>query len=409
MIALFTQPEFWQYLSIPVIAALIGWSTNWLAIKMTFYPLDFIGIPPLLGWQGIIPSKARKMAAISVDATIAKIGTVQEIFEQIDPRVLAAHIVHSVEPRIEEYVDEMMLREYPTFWENLPASARRMVYERVRKSTPQLVDNLVDDVSANIEGLLDIKGMVIERLAIDKRLLNRIFLECGDVEFRFIVNSGFYFGFLFGLIQMAVWYFYQSWWVLPVFGLLVGWATNWIALNVIFRPLHVKRLGPFRLQGLFLKRQTEVAESFCHLVTHEILTVGNIINAILNGPSGERARNMVKKHIKPLVDETAGMGKALTQMAFGPTGFATLKHQVGEKAIEISRTSFNNPVFEQDRARAVESIMVERMIALSSEEFQDLLRPCFQEDEIKLILVGAFLGFAAGVAQFIFVFGQSYL
>jgi len=116
---------------------------------------------------------------------------------------------------------------------------------------------------------------------------------------------------------------------------------------------------------------------------------------------------MVKKHIKPLVDETAGMGKALTQMAFGPTGFATLKNQVGKKAIEISQTSFNNPVFETDRARAVESIMVERMIALSSEEFQDLLRPCFQEDEIKLILVGAFLGFAAGICQLVFVFGGS--
>ncbi|MBK1850453.1 MULTISPECIES: DUF445 domain-containing protein [unclassified Marinobacter] len=406
MTSLLNNPEFWQYLSIPVIAALIGWFTNWLAIKMTFLPLEFVGKPPLLGWQGIIPSKAHKMAAIAVDATISKIGTVREIFEQIDPKVLAAHIVHSVEPRIEEYVDEMMLREYPTFWENLPASARKMVYDRVRKSTPHLVDNLVDDIANNIEDLLDIKTMTIEKLSADKQLLNRIFLECGDAEFRFIVNSGLYFGFLFGVIQMTVWYFYQSWWVLPFFGLLVGWATNWIALNVIFRPLHPKKVGPFRIQGLFLKRQPEVAQSFCHIITHEILTVGNIISAILEGPKGDRARNMVKKHIKPLVDETAGMGKALTQMAFGPTGFATLKNQVGEKAIEISKTSFNNPVFETDRARAVESIMVERMIALSSEEFQDLLRPCFQEDEIKLILVGAFLGFSAGVGQLVFVFGE---
>ncbi len=405
MTSLFTNPEFWQYLSIPVIAALIGWSTNWLAIKMTFYPLEFIGKPPLLGWQGIIPSKARKMAAISVDATISKIGTVDEIFQQIDPKVLAAHIVHSADPRIEEYVDEMMLREYPTFWENLPNSARRMVYDRVRRATPQLVDNLVDDISNNIEDLLDIKGMVIDRLAKDKKLLNRIFLECGDAEFRFIVNSGLYFGFLFGLVQMVVWYFYQSWWVLPFFGLLVGYATNWIALNVIFRPLYEKKIGPIRLQGLFLKRQNEVAESFCHIVTHEILTVGNIINAIIEGPKSDRARNMVKKHIKPLVDETAGLGKALTQMAFGPTGFATLKNKVGLKAIEISQSSFNNPMFEKDRAQAVKSIMVERMIALSSEEFQDLLRPCFQEDEIKLILVGAFLGMVAGAGQLVFVFG----
>ncbi|MBZ2168842.1 MULTISPECIES: DUF445 domain-containing protein [Marinobacter] len=409
MTSLFTNPEFWQYLSIPVIAALIGWTTNWLAIKMTFYPLEFVGKPPIFGWQGIIPSKARKMAAKSVDATIAKIGTVDEIFQQIDPKVLATHIVSSVDPRIEEYVDEMMAKEHPTFWENLPSSARKMVYERVRKATPQLVDNLVEDLSDNIEDLLDIKGMVIDRLARDKRLLNRIFLECGEVEFRFIINSGLYFGFLFGLIQMAVWYFYPVWWVLPFFGLLVGWATNWIALNVIFRPLHARKVGPLKIQGLFLKRQPEVAESFCHIVTHEILTVGNIIRAILDGPKGDRARNMVKKHIKPLVDETAGMGKALTQVAFGPTGFATLKNQVGEKAIEISKTSFNNPVFEQDRARAVESIMVERMTALSSEEFQDLLRPCFQEDEIKLILVGAFLGMTAGIFQLVFVFGQAVL
>ncbi|NWN91062.1 DUF445 family protein [Marinobacter adhaerens] len=405
MTSLLGNPELWQYLSIPVIAAIIGWCTNWLAIKMTFFPLEFVGKPPWLGWQGIIPSKTGKMASISVDATISKIGTVREIFEQIDPRVLATHIVHSVDPRLEEYVDELMLREHPTFWENLPASARRIVYERVRRATPQLVDNLVGDVADNIEDLLDMKGMVVERLTTDKQLLNRTFLECGEAEFRFIVNSGFYFGFLFGLIQMTVWYFFQNWWVLPVFGLMVGWATNWIALNVIFRPLHAIKIGPFRIQGLFLKRQHEVAESFCHIVTHDILTVSNIINAILEGPSGDRARNMVKQHIKPLVDETAGLGKALTQVAFGPTGFATMRHQVGEKAIEISQQPFNDPVFEVDRARAVESIMVERMRALSPAEFQDLLRPCFQEDEIKLILVGAALGFTAGVCQLIFVFG----
>ena len=96
------------------------------------------------------------MAAISVDATISKIGTVNEIFQQIDPKVLATHIVYTVDSLIEEYVDEMMLREYPTFWENLPASARNMVYDRVRKSTPQLLDKLVEDISANIEDLLEI-------------------------------------------------------------------------------------------------------------------------------------------------------------------------------------------------------------------------------------------------------------
>src|SRR5690554_22706 len=134
-----TSATLWQYLSIPVVAAFIGWSTNWLAVKMTFYPLNFIGIPPYLGWQGIIPSKARKMAAISVDSTISKIGTVREVFEQIDPTVLGTYIIKTVEPRVEEYVDEMMTQEHRTLWENLPVSVKNMVYERVRKSIPGLV------------------------------------------------------------------------------------------------------------------------------------------------------------------------------------------------------------------------------------------------------------------------------
>ncbi len=406
MMELLQNPEFWKYVSIPFVAGLIGWTTNWLAIKLTFLPLEFVGIPPLLGWQGIIPSKARKMAAISVDATISKIGTVREVFEQIDPKVLATHIIKTVEPRIEEYVDELMLKKHATFWENLPTPMRQMVYDRVRKSAPDLVDNLVDDLATNIEELLDIKGMVIDQLAEDKILLNRIFLECGDKEFRFIINSGAWLGLFFGLIQMAVWYFFKNWWILPVAGLIVGYATNWIALNVIFRPVNPIKIMGIEFQGLFLKRQKAVAHSFCSIITHEILTIGNIINATLNGSSADRAKNMIKKHIKPIVDDTAGLSKPLTQIAFGPKGFAHLKHHVGEKAIEISADAFTDPVFNNDRAEAVESLMRERMENLSSEEFQDLLRPCFQEDEVKLILIGAALGFGAGLAQLILVFGS---
>ena len=54
--------EFIKYASIPVIAGLVGWITNWVAIKLSFYPLEFVGVRPVFGWQGIIPSKARKMA-----------------------------------------------------------------------------------------------------------------------------------------------------------------------------------------------------------------------------------------------------------------------------------------------------------------------------------------------------------
>ncbi len=54
----------WQvYVTMPVIAALIGYVTKRVAIEMMFRPLEFVGIKPFLGWQGVLPANAERMAA----------------------------------------------------------------------------------------------------------------------------------------------------------------------------------------------------------------------------------------------------------------------------------------------------------------------------------------------------------
>jgi uncharacterized membrane protein YheB (UPF0754 family) len=58
-----------SYLLIPFIAALAGWGTNWLAIKMTFYPLVYVGIYPF-GWRGVVPARIAKFASGMVDTMV---------------------------------------------------------------------------------------------------------------------------------------------------------------------------------------------------------------------------------------------------------------------------------------------------------------------------------------------------
>jgi uncharacterized membrane protein YheB (UPF0754 family) len=251
--------------------------------------------------------------------------------------------------------------------------------------------------------------MVIDHLEKDKTLLNKIFLECGEKEFSFIVRSGLWFGFLFGLPQLLLWYFFPYPIILPVCGFLVGWATNWLALNMIFRPVKPSKFLGFNIHGLFLKRQAEVSESFCTIVTEEILTVELIVQAMLTGKEAPRTRAIIQRHFEELVDEAVGVIKPLTQAAMGPKSFADLKQDTGQKAIDLSTQTLKDPLFNQQRAQVVKEIMSERMKQLPSEEFQDLLRPCFQEDEIKLIIIGGILGALAGLGQIAFIFGQSLL
>ena len=399
------DPAVLKYASIPLVAAIVGWGTNWVAIKMTFHPLEFIGIRPIFGWQGIIPSKATKMATTFVDTTMVRLGRLSEVFEKMEPEVLARRVAEVMDRRLPQYTDEVILRGHAVLWENLPEIVKEQIYAGVRAEMPALIDGLMQEIGDNVEDLMDLKHMVVSKLEGDKDLLNRLFLEAGSAEFKFIVRSGFTFGLIFGIIQLLVWIFVPQWWVLPVFGLLVGWATNWIAINIIFRPLYPKKIGPFSFQGLFLRRQQEVASVWCHLVTREIITIKNIVHELMTGPKSERTRGLIARHVRPVVDRAVGTMRPMAQIAVGPRSYASIKASVAEKALHVSEDPFEDQAFNEDRAEIIEAILRERMVSMPPDQFQDLLRPCFQEDELKLILVGAILGGLAGTAQLLLVFG----
>lgn len=400
--------EFWKHASIPFVAGLVGWGTNWVAIRLTFLPLEFVGWRPYFGWQGIIPSKAAKMARIFVEKTMFRLGTLQELFQSMEPEAISSHVSELLDGRLEGYTDEVMFYGSPGVWKLTPQAIKQKVYARVRERMPQLVDGLVREITEKIEDLVDFKEMLVDTLEADRSLLNRLFLESGAAEFRFIVRSGLYFGFLFGLVQLTVWSLWKSWWVLPFFGLLVGAVTNWVAISIVFRPLRPTPLGPWTLQGLFLKRQREVSAVWSRLVTSEIVTLQRIAYTMVYGSRSERTHAMIRRHIQPIVDEITESMAPLAGLAVGRESLDGIRHNVGEKAVEVSTDPFDHWPFNRDRGRLAEKMLGERMADLPSREFQDLLRPCFQEDEIKLIALGGVLGLLAGIGQLFLVFGGSW-
>src|SRR5690606_41714303 len=112
---------------------------------------------------------------------------------------------------------------------------------------------------------------------------------------------------------------------------------------------------------------------------------------------GDRTKMLIKRHLKPLLD--GGVMRTAAKLTVGPGGYLDLKRAAEEKAVDLSLYPFEDPVFNKERGVIVEKILSDRMQELSSAEFQDLLRPAFQEDEWILILVGGVLGAMAGFFQ----------
>ena len=154
--------------------------------------------------------------------------------------------------------------------------------ESEAETIEDIVEEMMKGVEDNFTDMLDLKFLAVSSLTQNKVLLNQMFLKCGEAEFKFIKKSGFYFGFLFGLIQMLVWYFMPYWWILPFFGVLVGYSTNFLALRLIFRPLNPIKIGKLKVQGLFIKRQNEVATEYSSIVASKIITIENIFEYIMS-------------------------------------------------------------------------------------------------------------------------------
>lgn len=389
---------------IPVTSALVGYATNFLAVKMMFYPIEFIGIRPIFGWQGLIPMKRKEMAEIEVELVLGKLLSVQELADRIDPDELTKSIQRRLKQVLRRIVNEVMEESAPQLWASLPVQGKNLVYKRIEADIPNVVHKMVDDFKHNVDEILNIKELVVGHLVAEPELINEIFLKAGEKEFPFIERSGLYFGLLLGGITALVWHFFPFWWVLPVGGLIVGYLTNWIAIKIIFEPQEpVKFLG-MTIQGMFLKRQNEVSRVYSDIIQEKLINAQNITDIVLNGSGSGQILELIELHVNDAIERYVAIAQPYFALGVGSEKYFKMKKLAVEQIFNNSDRYLMYAHEYANNALRVGDDLCERMQALSPAEFEGVLRPAYEADEWKLILVGAILGMMAGFGQYYIMF-----
>ena len=396
----------WIVLLIPLISALVGWFTNVVAIKMMFHPVEFIGIPPYLGWQGVIPANAMRLAKVSNTLITQKLLSLRQLFDQtFNADSFAGKLGVVIDEVTEQVIDEVAHKHAEAMWDNAGEFMQNKVRDHVRAEIIEVSRAIAMDMADDIDSIMDIEKTVLEAMERHKSLMGEMFYEVGRQEFRFIERSGLYFGFLFGLFQMIIWVLYPAAWILPAAGFCVGYLTNWIAIKLVFAPREPVRIGPLTVQGLFHKRQNEVAEAFGRTVATRVLNADNIVTTVMNGDGATRMNQIVEHRVSDLIAkyEAHPMAALVLPEEKRPALRAEL--------LERIQTEWPKPggFFHTFAGESVDlqGELERRMRALDRESYEGVLRPAFQQDEWKLIAAGAVLGTAAGVLQLVYIFGEA--
>ena len=376
--------EWWEYFLIPWIAGIVGFVTNVFALQMTFYPLEFWGLElfrlknepwGIIGWQGIIPTKAEKMASICFDLMTTRLFSIHEIFSRLDPKKFADVMDDAVLLMMDQVINETATQYMPDLWKNLPSEVRDDIIVTADAESGKFLTAFMKDMQDHVEDVVDIKEMSVKACVENKHLIVKIFQECGEKEFVFIRRSGFYFGFLFGVFQMIVWLFYPAGWIMPVAGFLVGWVTNWMALKVIFEPVDPKNICGYELQGIFLKRQKEVSEVFARVVCVEILHVKAIWNAIFTGRLSKNFFAMLRAHTLVFTDKLVAEIEPLAIAAMGSEEFLKMKEDIATRVIQKIPSVIDASYEYTQEALGMEDTIRAKMSELPSKDFEGVLHP----------------------------------
>lgn len=198
-------PDLWTWITLPAIGGLIGWITNWLAVKMIFRPIRerrILGIRV----QGLVGKRQKDLAkAIGkvVGTHLVEHKDVVKSLNKLDfTGILNGVLDRGLGPKIQE------LRGLPLIGGFLTEERVRDIRNSIVQGVMAHKETVLDEVEKGLAKGLDVPALVEKKVgafAVEK--LEKIILEVANRELRAIEVLGGVLGALIGLLQVGfVWW-----------------------------------------------------------------------------------------------------------------------------------------------------------------------------------------------------------
>lgn len=178
----------------------------------------------------------------------------------------------------------------------------------------------------------------------------------------------------------------------------IGWLTNWVAIQMLFRPRQPIRIFFWKWQGLIPRRQQQLAEEAAEIIEREILQQHSILHEIRKIELGpyleEAAHTVVWDRIGPQLKAIPLLGGFIddsTLAKFEVIAAASMKEEAG-------------PLMERVATQFEASVNLRQMIedniaAFDLDRLEAIVNQVAQREFRTIERLGAVLGFLIGCAQ----------
>ncbi len=186
---------------------------------------------------------------------------------------------------------------------------------------------------------------------------------------------------------------------IPFISAFIHWLTIWMALKLLFHPRVPRRILWFRLQGIFPKRQKQIAESLGRIVGQELLSFKDIEETITHPENVQKILPAAEQHVDHFLRVRLKENMPVISMFIGDKTINQLKEVFMQELAELFPVIMKSYINNLKNDLDLEKIVVEKVAAFSSEKLEKMLNQILTKEFRFVEIIGAALGFFIGVLQ----------
>ncbi len=188
----------------PVVGGVIGWFTNYLAVKMLFHPRQPVRLL-FFDVQGVFPKRQKALAANFGRMVEQELISHEDVRRVITDPAFQEKFKAPLGEYVERFIIERLTSLSPMVSMFLSDQMRERIRGLITAELEKLVPDIIERAALELEDRLDFGDLArrkVEALSLDR--LEDLLVSSMKREFKFIELSGGVLGVLIGLVQAVL-------------------------------------------------------------------------------------------------------------------------------------------------------------------------------------------------------------
>lgn len=186
------------------IGAMIGWVTNYVAIKMLFRPYKEINFG-LFKIQGLIPKRKHEIAISIADTVQKELISLNDVTNSLDGEELEKRMGDMIDKILDEKLEGELIKKFPMLAMFMSEDMLRKIKNMIKTSILENKDTIIEMFSNYLEEKVNFREIIIKNVdGFSLEKLEDITYSLAKKELKHIEVVGAILGGIIGFFQFGV-------------------------------------------------------------------------------------------------------------------------------------------------------------------------------------------------------------